>query len=94
MIYLDNAALKKPKSIIIDYITDILNNQWYNPNSLYENGVNSKRIITNAKNIISNEINCKPEEIIFCSCESEANSLATCGYMRKHNKKHFITSTI
>ena len=94
MIYLDNAALKKPKSIIIDYVTDILNNQWYNPNSLYENGVNSKRIITNAKNIISNEINCKPEEIIFCSCGSEANSLATCGYMRKHNKKHFITSTI
>ena len=40
MIYLDNAALKKPKSMIIDYVTDILNNQWYNPNSLYENGVN------------------------------------------------------
>ena len=94
MIYLDNAALKKPKSIIIDYVTDILNNQWYNPNSLYENGVNSKRIIYNVKNIISNEINCKPEEIIFCSCGSEANSLATCGYIRKHNKNHFITSTI
>lgn len=94
MIYLDNAALKKPKSMIIDYVTDILNNQWYNPNSLYESGMNSKRIIYNAKNIISNEINCKPEEIIFCSCGSEANSLATCGYIRKHNKNNFVTSTI
>ena len=94
MIYLDNAALKKPKSMIIDYVSDILNNQWYNPNSLYESGTNSKRIIYNTKNIISNEINCKPEEIIFCSCGSEANSLATCGYIRKHNKNNFITSTI
>lgn len=94
MIYLDNAALKKPKSMIIDYVTDILNNQWYNPNSLYESGINSKRIIYNTKNIISNEINCKPEEIIFCSCGSEANSLATCGYIRKHNKNNFVTSTI
>ena len=94
MIYLDNAALKKPNEQTVEYVYNILNNQWYNPNSLYENGANSKRIIYNAKNIISNEINCKPEEIIFCSCGSEANSLATCGYMRKHNKNYFVTSTI
>lgn len=93
-IYLDNAALKKPKQQIIEYVFNILSNQWYNPNSSYENGMDSKRIIYNTKNIISNEINCKPNEIIFCSCGSEANSLATCGYIRKHNKDHFVTSTI
>ena len=51
MIYLDNAALKKPKSIIIDYVTDILNNQWYNPNSLYENGIATIECVNSTNNL-------------------------------------------
>lgn len=92
MYYLDNASLEKPK--YINYLEEILNTYWYNPNSIYQSGIDSKKIIENAKNIISKEINCNPEELIFCSCASEANSLATCGYIRKHNKMNFITSTI
>lgn len=93
MIYLDNASLEEPKGQV-DYVAKLLKNNWYNANSLYQKGINSKKIIENTKKIISQKINCKPEEIIFCSCGSEANSLATCGYIRKHNKTHFVTSTI
>lgn len=94
MIYLDNAALKKVNNDIIDYATDILKNNWCNPNSIYECGIKSKQIITDTKYIISKEINCNPEEIIFCSCGSEANALAAVGYIRANNKETFITSTI
>lgn len=94
MIYLDNAALKKANSNITDYVLDILKNNWYNPNSIYEYGIKSKQIITDTKYIISKEINCNPEEIIFCSCGSEANTLATVGYIRANNIETFITSTI
>ena len=94
MNYLDNAALEKPKDDIIKYISEILKNNWCNPNSIYECGLKSKQILDNTKYIISNEINCDPEEIIFCSCGSEANALANVGYIRANNQENFITSTI
>lgn len=94
MIYLDNAALKKVNNNIIDYVTDILKNNWCNPNSIYECGIKSKQIVNDTKSIIAKEINCSPEEIIFCSCGSEANALATVGYIRANNKENFITSAI
>lgn len=93
-IYLDNAALRKPNDIALNYVINILNNQWYNPNSIYECGINSKQIINSTRHVISKEINCDPEEIIFCSCGSEANALANVGYIRANNQENFITSTI
>lgn len=93
-VYLDNAALKKPKDDILKYVSTILENNWYNPNSIYDAGAKSKQLITQTKSIISKEINCDPEEIIFCSCGSEANALATVGYIRANHQETFITSTI
>ena len=93
-IYLDNAALEKPQKDIIDNAYKMQLEFWYNPNAYYENAKKTKVLIENTKKIISTEINCKTNELIFCSCASEANSLAICGYLRKNNKKHFITSTI
>ncbi len=92
-IYLDNAAIKKPSDDTIEYISNILRDNWYNPNSLYGCGAKSKEIIHMAKSAISKEINCNAEEIIFCSCGSEANALATVGYIRANDKKSFVTST-
>lgn len=94
MNYLDNAALEKPKDDILEYVSTILENNWHNPNSIYNAGAKSKQLITKTKSIISKEINCNPEEIIFCSCGSEVNTLATVGYIRANNKNNFITSTI
>ena len=94
MLYLDNAALKKANSNTINSVIDILKNNWCNPNTRYECGIKSKRIISDTKYIISKEINCDPEEIVFCSCGSEANALATVGYIRANNQENFITSTI
>lgn len=94
MIYLDNAAVEQPSPEVIDYVTKILKESWHNPNSLYYKGVESHDLVEKAKNIITKEINCSPDEITFCSCGSEANSLATYGYIKKHNLDYFVTSTI
>ena len=93
-IYLDNSSLQKPKQEIVDLMNDIYISSWFNPNSIYQNGIESKKKIEQTKQLISNEINCNPEELIFCSCGSECNSLATCGYIRANNLDFFITSTI
>lgn len=94
MYYVDNAALEKPKQEVIEYVNDIINNNWYNPNSVYQGGLDSKNIINTTREIISERINCEPDELIFCSCGSEANTLATCGYLRKHKQDFFVTSVI
>lgn len=94
MIYLDNAALEKANSNVINSVIDTLKNNWCNPNSTYECGLKSKQLITDTESIISKEINCDPEEIVFCSCGSEANALATVGYIRANHQETFITSAI
>lgn len=93
-VYLDNAALEKTNNEMIEYVSNILENNWHNSNSIYDAGTKSKQIIDDAKNIIAKEINCDPTELIFCSCGSEANTLATVGYIRANNKEYFVTSTI
>lgn len=93
-VYLDNAALEKPNDNVLNYVIDILKNNWHNPNSIYDAGAKSKQLITQTKYIISKEISCDPEEIIFCSCGSEANALATVGYIHANHQETFITSTI
>lgn len=91
---MDNAALEKPTENVISYANELMLNRWQNPNSIYQSGQCSKVIIEDTKEKIAENIHCKPNEIIFCSCASEANALATCGYIRKHNKDFFVTSVI
>lgn len=93
-INLDNAATVKPKQQVINYAIEIMTNNWENPNSIYDNGIKARKIIENARNIIADKINAKPEEIIFCPSASSANSLAILGYLRKNRSSKFITSNI
>lgn len=93
-IYLDNAALKPPNRETVEYVGEILSNQSYNPNALYEDGRLARNIITKTKEIIAQNINCSPDELTFCSCGSEANALAVLGYLRANDEKNFVTSVI
>ena len=83
-IYLDNAATTKPKKEVVDYAIEIMKNYWENPNSICENGLNARIIIENAREIIANKINARPNEIIFCPTASAANSLAILGYLKRN----------
>lgn len=94
MIYLDTAAIHQPKKEVINTVIDVLNNHYFNASSVYEKGLESKRIIENVRLQIANEINCEPEEIIFCGSGSEANSLAIDGYLKYRENEYCISSTI
>lgn len=93
-IYLDTAAIYAPKKEVIDTVIDVLNNHYFNASSIYEKGLESKRIIENVRIQISNEINCEPEEIIFCGSGSEANALAIDGYLKYKENEYCISSVI
>ena len=99
MIYLDNAATTPVKRDVLDVIINTMQNCWGNPSSAYEFGLESKRIIEDARLTIAQSINAELDEIIFTSGASEANALAISGFLHYYENNdseypYFITSNI
>lgn len=86
MIYLDNAAIQRPKPECINISLSVWQNNWGNPSSIYEFGAESRQIVERSRELIAKEINCSPDEIIFCSSGSEANTLAINGYLEANDR--------
>lgn len=83
-IYLDNAATTKLTPEVKQYIIELLD-QYANPSSLYQSGVDARQIIEQARKNVAEFINGKSENIIFTSGGSASNTLAVRGYVQKHN---------
>ena len=77
-IYLDNAATTPLTSQVKQYIIELLD-QYANPSSLYQSGVDTRQIIEQARKNVANFINGKSENVIFTSSGSAANSLVIKG---------------
>ena len=81
-IYFDNAATTKPKQEVIDAMLPYLTgDKWYNPSSLYSNGVEVRKDVESARNIIADYIGADSTEIYFASGGSESNCLAIQGFI-------------
>ena len=83
-IYLDNAATTPLTPEVKQYIIKLLD-QYANPSSLYQSGIDARQIIKQARKNVANFINGKSENIIFTSGGSASNTLAIRGYVQKHN---------
>ena len=83
-IYLDNAATTPLTPEVKQYIIELLD-QYANPSSLYQSGIDARQIIEQARNNVAEFINGKSENIIFTSGGSASNTLAIRGYVQKHN---------
>ena len=83
-IYLDNAATTPLTPQVKQYIIELLD-QYANPSSLYQSGIDARQIIEQARKNVANFINGKSENIIFTSGGSASNTLAIRGYVQKHN---------
>ena len=83
-IYLDNAATTPLTPAIKQYIIELLD-QYANPSSLYQSGIDTRQIIEQARSNVAKFINGKSENIIFTSGGSASNTLAIRGYVQKHN---------
>lgn len=97
-IYLDSAATTKPKQEVIETIISCMNNDWYNPSSLYNPSKHAKKIIEESRKKVANFIRAKPEEIYFTSSGSESNCWAIQGFIHywkgQGKEPVIITSTI
>ncbi|MBS4534581.1 cysteine desulfurase [Clostridium sp. D2Q-14] len=96
LVYLDNSATTRARDKVIDEMNIMLKRDYGNPSSLHRMGLNVEKRIKEARNIISDYLNVKKEEIFFTSGGTESNNLAIQGIINKYNKKgkHVITSKI
>ena len=83
-VYLDHAATTPLTPEVKSYIIELLD-QFHNPSSLYQSGVDARQIIEQARNNVAKFINGKSENITFTSGGSASNTLAIRGYAQKHN---------
>lgn len=97
MIYLDNAATTQVDPEVLEAMLPYLSTEYGNPGTIYKLGRNAASAVTNAREEVACLINCKPEQIIFTSGGSEANSLAITGvkdYLINKGKKSIITTKV
>ena len=83
-IYLDNAATTPLTPQVKQYIIELLD-QYANPSSLYQSGVDTRQVIEQARKNVAKFINADTENIIFTSGGSASNTLAIRGYVQRNN---------
>lgn len=91
-IYLDNAATTALDSKALEAMMNIYQNFTANPSSMHSLGRAVSLQVEKSREIITNKIKAKSEELIFTSSGTEANNLALRGILRKGD--HLITSVI
>lgn len=96
MIYLDYSATTPVNKNVLETFNKVSLDFIGNPNSLHKLGVQSKDLINNATEQISNLLNLKEMEIIYTSGASEANNLAIKGIALKYQNrgKKIITTEL
>lgn len=97
MIYLDNAATTQIDKRVLDAMMPYLTTQYGNAGTLYKFGRSAGEAVKQARAQVAEFLNAKPEQILFTSGGSEANSLVFQGlkeYLKSIGKTHILVSAI
>jgi cysteine desulfurase len=92
--YLDHSATTYVDKRVKKEMDRYFSKFYGNPGSLNTPGLEAKKSVDDARERISKILNCKPNEIIFCSGGTESDNLAIRGVVRANKGKHIITSKI
>lgn len=79
MIYLDNAASTPVLPQVREKLNSVLD-IYGNPSSIHALGTEAKKIIFNTKDIISNKLGCKSDELYFTNGATMSNNLVLQGF--------------
>ena len=95
-IYLDHAATTPTDPGVVDAMVATLREQWHNPSSIYVEAQRARATIDDARATIAALIGAQPDEIVFTSGGSEADSLALRGVLAASRRrgKHLVISSV
>lgn len=97
MIYLDNAATTQIHPEVLEEMMPYLQGHYGNAGTLYSLGRISAGAVDKSRRRVASLINAEPEEVIFTSGGSEANSMVFNGvkdYLKAIGKTHIVVSAI
>lgn len=90
--YLDNAATHPINKEVKDYIIELLDT-YGNPSSLHSEGLKTRKVIEETRDIVAKFVNRYPSEIYFTPSGSAANTLAIEGYIKRNECDVFCLPT-
>src|SRR2546430_15257561 len=93
-IYLDNAATTRPHPVVVESVTRALTVDYGNPSSLHGKGLAAERLIVGARDAVARTLGVEPEDVLFTSGGTEANSLAIRGLAGLARGRHFVTTAV
>ena len=95
IVYFDYASTTKVTTEVYEAMLPFLKEEYGNPSSLYNIGINNKKVINQCRKKIASYINAQGNEIYFCGGGSEANNWAIKGIAFSNSRdKEIITSKI
>lgn len=94
--YFDNSATTKVYPEVVELIGKIMLEDYGNPSSMHNKGVEAEKYVTAACKQIAKVLKCQEKEIIFTSGGTESDNLALIGAARANKRagQHIITTRI
>lgn len=94
-VYVDYASTTDLDTRVLEAMTPYLTDIYGNASSIHSYGIEAKKAIEKARNIITKMMNSEPKELIFTGSATEANNLALKGFAFKNGfKTHIAISSI
>lgn len=96
MIYLDNSATTRPYPQVTEAVVHYMNEEFGNPSSLYQLGVDSEKAVKQARKQVERALGIGEGTVYFTSGGTEADNMAIFGTARalKRSGKKIITSAV
>jgi len=92
MIYLDYAASSPPFPEVVERACAIASGAFGNPGAIHRAGAESRKILQNSRNVLSQLTNVRPEEIFFTSGGTESNNWAVSVGSAYPGRSHILCS--
>ena len=95
MLYLDHASLTPVHPAAVKAMLSCMESTFYNPSASYPPAGEARRVVNDARNLISRRIGADVSTLIFTSGATESNNIAVQGVFRgMSQKKHIVLSSI
>jgi cysteine desulfurase len=92
-IYLDNASTTQISSEVYQAMEPFLKQQFANPSSLYDPGIENRKMINQSRKTVAQLLHCDYKEIYFTASGSEANNWALKGLAARSTTRNEIITT-
>src|SRR5919205_1372136 len=95
-VYLDHAATTPARPEVLEAMWPFFSQAAGNPSSVHSAGALAREAVDRARETVAGALHCRPAEVVFTSCGTEADNLAVIGVARalRSRGNHVITTEI